>query len=426
VASLSAGGLRLGLEFASMKKTVHIMGVGISPDDLSPRCKDLIAQADLLAGGDRHLEAFTEAKGDRVSFSDGLKPALDRIQATREAGGRVVVLASGDPLYFGIGSYLGRQLGRDAITVHPNVSAVAAAFARLGLSWQDAGVISFHGRPRETGLASLLQRHDSVAVYTDPRRNPAWLAERLVAMGYGKAAFHVFEAMGSSDERQTDTTAENARGRSFAEPNLVIIRPSKDRSEKPPSLHTGMPDDLFVHEKGLITKREVRAVTLAKLAPGPEMVFWDLGAGCGSVAVEAAATMPGGRLFAVEQHAERVADIHANIRRFGVTGLSVIEATLPDGLDELPDPHRIFIGGGGRRLPEIIRKAGRRLLPGGILVANTVLVNNLTAATEAMEGIGLETEAVQLQVSRTRRMPWSRRFEALNPVWIITGSRKES
>jgi precorrin-6Y C5,15-methyltransferase (decarboxylating) len=186
----------------------------------------------------------------------------------------------------------------------------------------------------------------------------------------------------------------------------------------------GAPDEWFDHHRGLITKPEVRAVALAKLRLEPGQVFWDLGAGSGSVAIESSLFIGKGRIVAVEKDPCRVEQIKANARRFAVRNLRVVQAVLPAGLARLPKPDRIFIGGGGRDLVSIVSEAARHLEPGGIVVVNTVLMQSVHDASAALRRLGFATEMIQVQIQRSEPMPWSERLEALNPVWIITGRRK--
>ncbi len=185
-----------------------------------------------------------------------------------------------------------------------------------------------------------------------------------------------------------------------------------------------MPDDAYAHENGLITKSEIRSISLGKLKLLAHHVLWDLGAGSGSIGIEASRLVPRGRIVAIEQHPERIRNIECNRLRHGVANMEIHQATLPDGLQDLPTPDRIFIGGGGRKLETIIRSAAGYLHPDGILVVNTVLIDNLTVALRTLKDLGFSTETVQIQVSRSKDMPWSQRFEAQNPVWIITGTRQ--
>jgi precorrin-6Y C5,15-methyltransferase (decarboxylating) len=335
---------------------------------------------------------------------------------------QIVVLASGDPLFFGIGAYLVRRLGAENVCILPNISAVAAAFARLGRPWQDVRVVSLHGRTRMGETLRHLAAGDTVAVYTDPTRGPAWLADQLIEHGFSDVTMSVLENLGTPVETVRRLSPTEACSNRFADLNIVVLTPDPSR-QRCPALFPGMPDEWFTHEKGLITKAEVRAVTLSRLRLFDRAVFWDLGAGSGSVAIEAGQFITRGEIWAVEQKRDRITQIHANRRRFGIGNLNVVETRLPDGLADLPDPDRIFVGGGGRSLADIVRAAAEHLKPDGIIVVNTVLIDTLTAARQALAGLDFAVETLQIQVSRSTPMPYSDRFEAANPVWIITGSR---
>jgi precorrin-6Y C5,15-methyltransferase (decarboxylating) len=185
-----------------------------------------------------------------------------------------------------------------------------------------------------------------------------------------------------------------------------------------------MAEDRFSHQQGLITKAEVRAVVLSKLRlDAPDLCLWDLGAGSGSVAVEAACFLRRGRIIAVERSPERIADIRANKRRFGLLNLEIVQAELPGGMEALPRPDRVFIGGGGRALPAILKRAADSLRPGGVLAVNTVVLESLQAARAGMNECGLAPETVQVQISRARDMPHGQRLQAENPVWILWGRK---
>jgi precorrin-6Y C5,15-methyltransferase (decarboxylating) len=227
------------------------------------------------------------------------------------------------------------------------------------------------------------------------------------------------ERMGYDDEATRWFTPAEAAAASFREPNLVIIENSNLRMRE--SAYLGIPEEHIQHENGLITKSEVRAVCLSKLQLKPDMVLWDLGAGSGAVSVEASCLVGDGAVYAVEKNADRVAQIRANCLDFGAANVEVIPSALPDGMDALPEPDRIFIGGGGRALPAIVAKAASRLKTGGIMVVNAVLLESMQNAVMAMRAQGLRTDLVQIQVSRSRSMPAGDRMEALNPVWIVRG-----
>jgi precorrin-6Y C5,15-methyltransferase (decarboxylating) len=338
---------------------------------------------------------------------------------------RVVVLASGDPLLFGIGGRMVRELGPENVRIVPNVSSMAAAFARVHEPWEAAALVSLHGRSDTGPLAAALKSNPLVAVLTDGRHTPARLAEWLLDKGADHFNMAVFEQLGTAQEKFGWYTPAQAALLKYGDPNLVLLKADGHHMSVGRRLHIGMADEVYAHENGLITKPEVRAVVLAKLALVHGMTLWDLGAGSGAVGIEASLLLGAGRIVAVEKNAARVALIKANARRLGVFNHEVVQAMLPDGLDLLPRPDRVFVGGGGRDLPEILRQAAGRLSPGGVIVVNTVLLDNLAPATEVLEECGLEVAVVQVQISRSNPMPWSRRLAAENLVWIVSGKKKE-
>jgi precorrin-6B C5,15-methyltransferase / cobalt-precorrin-6B C5,C15-methyltransferase len=401
---------------------VTIIGTGVCADDLTPAQQSIIAAADILVGGQRLLDGFGHLNCRRRAIDKDFSALVDFLRREM-AGHRIVVLTSGDPLFFGIGTLLVRRLGADRVRILPNVSAVAAAFARLGEPWQEVHAVSLHGRSHTGRLLRYLADGEKVAVYTDPVHDPAWLGGLLVENALADVKLCVLERLGQADEKITRISPEQARSMVFADLNLVILTPDPERRHAP-SLFPGMPDDWFAHSDGLITKAEVRAVSLSRLRLFDRAIFWDLGAGSGSVSIEAGRFVTRGEIFALEQNAERIRQIRENRARFGIGNLNVIHARLPDGLADLPDPHRVFIGGGGRRLAEIIRMAAGRLGPNGIIVINTVLIDNLVSARQALDETGFEVDTVQIQVNRSAAMPFSHRLQAANPVWIITGTRR--
>ena len=405
-------------------KHVFVIGMGLSDRDLTGAHLEIIRSADLLIGGRRHLAAFKDLASSKQVIDGNVTETLAAIRAAG-SDRRVVVLASGDPLLFGIGARIAADIGQDRVAVFPNISSIAAAFARINEPWGDAKIVSLHGRDRKFELLAALKSRASVAVLTDPQQSPAWLARWLIERGAAHVPMAVFEQLGSPQERFGWYSAAQATEKHFGQPNVVLLRPNASEGGSGDDLHFGMPDDAYRHERGLITKAEVRAVTLAKLSLKPGMTLWDLGAGSGAVGIEASILLGSGRIVAVEKEAARVAQIRENARRYAVYNHEVVQASLPEGLKMLPRPDRIFVGGGGRDLAVIVREAVRSLNPGGVLVANTVLVDNLSPVTAVLEAAGMATEMVQIQVSQSKPMPWSMRLKAHSPVWIIRGCRKQ-
>jgi precorrin-6Y C5,15-methyltransferase (decarboxylating) len=402
---------------------VKIIGVGMSPQDLTDRHLKLIEQADILVGGKRLLDFFKDSIAQKKSIGKNIDDVSNFVKKKMK-GHNIVVLASGDPLFFGIGARLLRVLGPENVVIYPNISTVAAAFARIKEPWNDAQIISLHGKKNERQLLEALEKEDKLAVFTDPKKNPAWLASRLIENDKVDFQMCVLEELGSSSERFGWYSLSQAVTMEFSTPNLVVLKRDAKHSDTKAHLFLGMPDSWFAHQEGLITKSEVRAVTLSKLRLSTNHILWDLGAGSGSISIEASSFVKKGQIFAVEKSPQRIEQIRRNKKRFNVKNLEVIQSVLPEGLAGLPAPDRIFIGGGGKDLTKIIKTAAAHLKPNGIMVINTVLIPNLQVTNETLHRLDFQTDIVQVQISRSTDMPWGERLEAQNPVWIISGIRK--
>jgi precorrin-6Y C5,15-methyltransferase (decarboxylating) len=340
------------------------------------------------------------------------------------AGRRVVVLASGDPGFFGIAPVLTRRLGRDQVEVLPNLGSVQLAFARLGEAWHDAGVLSAHGRPLEPVVRQALSQA-KLAILLDHVHTAQVVAAALLAAGVEPEAHTwLMQRLGGPAERVqhgclADVPAWTADPLSL----LVILRdPARVRGPAP---RLGLPDDAYAHAGGQITKAEVRAVSLARLAPRAGDTVWDVGAGSGAVSIEAAWLCQPGQVYAVERRAEQRARAADNIARFAAHNVRLIAGEAPRALEELPDPDAVFVGGSGGQLTPILACAAQRLRPGGRLVVNLVTLEALHAATNGLDSLGLAWELAQLAVARGTRVPGEAasrrtRLAALNPVFVLS------
>ena len=405
-----------------MTEPVHVIGMGLSPRDLTGAHLELISRARVLVGGRRHLEAFAHLPALKREITSPLPGVVDFVREAAENPGRVVVLASGDPLFFGIGKTLAQTLGPDRVTIHPNVTSMAGAFARLKLSWQDASWISLHGRQGLDRLRALIETGGLICVLTDPVNNPGAVA-RLIAETGVPWTMWILEDLGGSGERIRKFDPGQARALTGAEPNVVVLR-REDPAGAPGPLHLGTPDHWFIHERGLITKAPVRAVALSALGLVPGHIVWDLGAGSGSVGLEATLLVAGGGVWAVEKNLDRVRQIRANAMRFGVENLTAVHREMPGGLDLLPRPDRVFVGGGGRGLGSILDTVCNVLNPGGRVVVSTVLLETLNQAVSRLGDRGFSAAVSQIQIRPAKSLSWGRRMEPLNPVWLVTGERK--
>jgi precorrin-6Y C5,15-methyltransferase (decarboxylating) len=405
-----------------LMKPVTIIGMGMGLEDLTANHLKIIKKADILVGGRRLLNHFKDSSVEKKPIGKDIDHVINFVKKHMYRQ-RIVVLASGDPLFYGIGAKLVGALGAENVLIYPNISSVAAAFARIKEPWSDVRVISLHGKKNESLLFKALENENTVAVFTDPKKNPSWLAERLLAKDLLNVKLCVLEALGSVSERFGWYTLKQAANMEFSEPNMVVLKRRSMPQESRRKLHLGAQNNWYDHQAGLITKPEVRAITLSKLQLSSNHIVWDLGAGSGSVSIEASLFVKKGKIFTVEHDAKRIEHILTNKKRFGVKNLTAIQAVLPDGLKDLPRPDRIFIGGGGRKLKQIMLAACQYLKPTGIIVINTVLIPNVGMALNTLKRLEFKTEVVQIQINRSREMPWAERLEAQNPVWIITGMR---
>ncbi len=404
--------------------------MGMSREDLSLAALRAIERAEVLAGGERHLSAFDSLRASKVPIQSDLDGFLSRIvDVSRKK--RTAVLASGDPLFYGIGSRLISVLGRDRVLVLPNITTVQALFARLGEPWENVRVISLHGRDERISASRLLQavgRHSRVTVFTDPRHAPGWIARTILEAGVTDRSMVVAEDLGLPTEMLRCFRLEEVPNQGFSPLNIVtVLSPiggSTSGSLDGRSPVFGFPEEDFQHQGGLITKMEVRAVVLAQLRLCKGQILWDLGAGSGSVSIEAARIAPHGHVFAVERDEARFRDLTINARRFGCFEVSPVCGRASLVIDGLPDPDRVFIGGSGNELEAILEKVALRLRLGGRVVQTAVALDTLDRARDFWRNSPFDMCITQLQISRSAPIADSIRLHALNPVFVITAWRK--
>ncbi len=399
---------------------VHVVGLGLNPEDLPPIISECVAKAEVLVGGTRLLEWFEDHPALKLPIKSPLDQVIKRVRQEMLSGKEVVVLADGDPGFFGIGKRLVESIGKEHLRFYPNVCTLQAAAARLKIPWDNIRTISLHGRKDLWPLFRALVRDDMVGVFTDENFHPGRLAEVLMDRGVDTFRMVVFEDLGQKGEKIGFFALQDARDKSFSALNFILL----ERIKHPEiSLHLGMEEALYMHEKGLITKREIRATGLSMLEIQTSHTVWDLGSGCGSVAIEASLLAPEGRILAVEKNPSRCESIRLNIQRTGAYGVRVIEGEMPGCLKALEDPDRVFIGGGISRNNGVLEEALNRLEPGGRLVVHLVLLGSLQQAREVLLNLGWPFTITQVQVSRSQGLAGDLRLEALNPVYILGATK---
>jgi precorrin-6Y C5,15-methyltransferase (decarboxylating) len=355
-----------------MKRWLSIVGIG---DDglagLSPAARTLVETAETLVGGARHLALVPKGAAKRLEWRHPLSNTLTDISARR--GTRVAVLASGDPLWYGVGALLLRHFPRDEMTIVPAPSAFSLAAVRLGWALQDCTTLSLTNRPLDSLRLHLAPgRH--CLVLSEDGATPRRVAALLAASGWGPSRMIVLEHLGGASERTQEDTAQDWGERASAELNLIALECRLAPGARALPRLAGLPDDAFEHD-GQLTKREIRAMTLAALAPLPGERLWDIGAGSGSVAIEWLRASEGGAAVAVERDAGRAAAIARNAAALGVPQLHIVVGAAPGALAEIPPglapPDAVFVGGGASE-KGLLDAAWAALRPGGRLAANVV------------------------------------------------------
>jgi precorrin-6Y C5,15-methyltransferase (decarboxylating) len=402
------------------QQKIYLVGAGIEGwEGFGAKALEVINTAELLIGHRRLLDIFPDFKGEKREFGD-LVAMLDFLKATDK---KVAVLSSGDPNCFGIARFLLRNIPKEKIEIFPNVTSVQYAFARIKEPWDDAIFLSVHGR----GLKSAIDRiiaADKAAVLTDKVNTPAAIARELINRGAEGYEVHLCEDLGLPSEKFTRTDVRGLASVAASPLNILIFIKSWE-----PNLANypvmGIADDEFSTARKLITKQEIRAVTLAKLQLQNDQVLWDIGAGSASVSIEAGNLMPNGKVFAIEKNPQYLGFIRDNLNKFSAKNVMLIEAFAPEGFDELPNPDRVFIGGSGGLLEDIIDAVDRRLKPDGLIVLNAVTLDTLTKSVEYLEDHGYTVEVTCVNVSKTIGLTEYKMFEAHNPVYVIAARRGE-
>jgi precorrin-6B C5,15-methyltransferase / cobalt-precorrin-6B C5,C15-methyltransferase len=410
-----------------MTRGAAVTLVGIGDDgcaSLSARAINAISRAQVLAGGERHLGFFPQFKGERILLKDGIKQALEHISILADEH-NVCVLASGDPLFFGVGGLVIKKLGAAHVQVLPQASSMQWAFAKVGLNWDDATFISLHGRSR-VGFLTRLKRVAKAGILTDEENSPSRLAALMLEHGEIAWKAWLCENLAGPDERVREFGLPDLAACGDIGPlNVLILQRSDTAWKMPPSIPFLHEDEFAkrMPKKGLITKREVRLLSLAAMRIRPDSVVWDVGAGSGSVAIEAAMLAREGRVYAIEVDPEGVAICRENIRQHGVDNIEVIAGRAPVALSGLETPDAVFVGGSKGSMDEILDVILDRLHACGYVVANAITLENASEIYATFRRRGIVPEVTLLQVSRAEPLARYLRYEALNPIQIFAAMK---
>lgn len=354
-----------------MHKWLSVVGIGENGlPGLSPVARSLVEQAEVLVGGDRHLAMLpTDDPREKWVWSSPIAHTIDEI--IRRQGQSICVLASGDPMCYGIGATLTRKIPIAQMTIIPAPSALALACARLGWSFTEVEILSLCGRDPAL-IQAAIYPGARLLILSEGKNTPAIVAQMLTQRGYGNSQITVLERMGGAHERIVEDIASTWMATDLADLNTIAITCVADPNVMPLSRLAGLPDAAYHHD-GQLTKREVRSLTLAALAPIPGQLLWDVGAGCGSIGIEWMRSNSRCLCIAIEQHPARLQYIADNATALGTPNLNIIAGVAPASLQDLPQPDAIFIGG-GLTTPDLFETCWNTLRPGGRLVANAVTV----------------------------------------------------
>lgn len=387
---------------------LHVVGIGEEGlVGLSPATRAVVEAAEVIVGGDRHHTLSGTVTARRIAWPHPFDALIETLKSLR--GQRVVVLATGDPLWFSVGARIGRAMPPHEIVYHPQLSAFQLAAVRMGWSLADVETLTVHGRPVEQMIA-FIQPNQKLIILTTGAETPAQIAGFLTDRGFGASTLTVLANMGGPDEARFDATAEQWDHIVPAFNTLCVDLVAAPDAALLPRV-PGLPDALFQHD-GTMTKQEVRAATLAKLMPMRGALLWDIGTGCGSVAIEWMRAAHYARAIGIEPRADRRAMAAANALNLGTPGLQLIEDTAPHGLDTLERPDAVFIGGG--LSADVFAPAWAALRPLGRLVANAVTLESEAQLMSLHAAYG--GDLVKLQITRAEPVGPYEGWRPLMPV----------
>lgn len=425
--------------------TIHVIGLGVAEQAvLTANAMQALDSSQIIIGSQRQLETVSiyldsdsdtavQARLIELPKLSELKELLTELSDQQAGASQISILASGDPLYFGIGRWLSKQNEIPDLYFYPGVSSIQAACHKLGLSLQDCDAISLHGRPVET-LRSLIRHNQTLVILTDKHSHPKRLAQECLELGYLDAKITVCEDLGyekeqvrsfSIEDLSTEEQLKDSSSLHFSDLQVTVIQTgiSKIMPQFP-----GFNDKLFITGKaagkGLITKREVRLAVLSLLQPSRGDVAWDVGAGCGGIAVEWAYWNKQGQVHAIEHNDQRFDCLQQNSQRFGVVdNLKPIQGRAPAILDTLPQANKVFIGGSDGDMSELLAFCWMQLPEDGVLVVSAVMENTkqqlLTFRDELIDVGNAKIETSQIAISRGEELAGQLVYRPNLPVTLF-------
>jgi len=394
-----------------------IIGIGLGLQDMSMRALCKIASAQVLIGGKRQLAFFPAYKGEKIAIGKNAALLVKQLAAKLQ-GKNAVVLASGDPNFYGIAALFCEQFPNEQIEIIPNITAFQAAFARIKEPWDSVSFISVHGRNIKA-LDKIVRMPGIFVVYCDTVNTPAAVASYLIEQdsALAKCKTWACDSLGTDKEKITAGALKKMLRVKSSPLCMMIIKNEQCNHQYCP----GIPDELFAHDRAMITRRDVRLMVLARLELNAGLVMWDIGAGSGSVAIEAANSCRGIQAFAIEKSVRRLAQLKINIRRFSAPNIQPVAGNAPEVFVGLPRPDRVFIGGSGGSLEAILHSMKKVLQDGAIVVVNCVTITTLETVTTWFKKLQWPYEVTSVNTSRLVSSHRPEFFRSENPVFIVQG-----
>ncbi|MGK7956282.1 MAG: precorrin-6y C5,15-methyltransferase (decarboxylating) subunit CbiE [Crocosphaera sp.] len=409
---------------------IKIVGIGLNgKESLTTNIQTLVEKANLLMGSDRHLSYFPNHPGDKVIISNFYED-IKTLQQLKSYHKSIVILVSGDPLFFGLGRLLLENFNLDELEFYPYISSIQLGFSRVKIPWHDAKIISGHGRHLDELMTNLQQGVEKIAILTDRKNNPQAIAQLFLSLKIPiNYDIWVCENLGNTDEKVNCFTPQrlaNWTNSQFSALNIVILLRQNDINLTQNELDKlplfGIEDRFFLSFKdrpGLMTKREVRMIILGELGLKSQQIIWDIGAGTGSVSIEIARLCPNSQVYAIEKTAIGINLINKNCQRFNINNIIPIQTKAPEKLSTLPNPDRIFIGGSGGNLIDILDICQEKLVKYGVILVALATLENLGICLNWIEQNNCTYQLLNINLSRSVSIANLTRLSPLNPVFLV-------
>ncbi|HCK41624.1 MAG TPA: cobalamin biosynthesis bifunctional protein CbiET [Planctomycetaceae bacterium] len=398
-------------------------GLGAVPESIRQR----ILTAEILVGKQRTLDLVPEAPGKRFVIGGDLDKIVSQINAAGNV--RSAILVTGDPLFYGLARFLCDKLGQDRCEIVPHVSSMQLAFARVKESWDEAYLTNVANHSLDS-VVERIRVAEKVGLFTSEQCGPSQVAQTLLDHRLDYFTIYVCENLGARNERVTRGTVAEIANQDFESLNVMVMIRDTEVPDRPNELQRrglfGNPDDAFVQstpKHGLLTPAEIRPQALALMALHTRSIVWDVGAGCGTVSIEAAQLTPGGRVYAIEQDNEDEALIRENAQRFGISNVTPVLGRAPEAWSDLPDPDAVFLEGSGREVVRIAELAFERLREGGRLVANVISVGALDELRQALANQTPDVQVWMINIARGTDQLERLKFDALTPSFLISAAK---